>query len=148
MGFDTQDTLRNAGVDPTDDTVLPVLSFGGARTNGATATDTYSPVAFASLLVTIRWGDYFPSTVTTRVLLYGKTVNGGDRIDVRLRNRTDGETIVEAQNVGSNTQFLAANDYRPSTTGSAVEILPQARNGDNSTSVELDNPYAVVGIKL
>jgi len=137
--------LRNAGYADTD--ALPALSFGGEDVTRTTSSDTYTDIFVGRFQVLIVLERHFPNGACNALVQFNDCVPNGDQIDVRLQDDNQGVTIAEVTGVTTTTQItLGPTTYTPTNPGSQSFFKIQARNSDNTTSVELRDPVAYLRV--
>jgi len=112
-----------------------------AQNSGQTGTIGTDADDWAAFIV--NWSDIIPSDATGAVA-YSVNDAGGDNLDVRLQNVTDGETVFEELGASSNTTGVVS--YEP-TTNNNVFLNWEIRSPDGS-SQGADRPLAALGVQL
>lgn len=129
---------------------LPVISVSDGTGQSSTSA-TYDVVIASGVELKFTWDEVFPDTSPRRWKVWLETTDGGDQIDVRLRNNTDGENVFEALDVGNSgqqSQLLADTTYAPTTTATPAQYWFQIKNSDGMTSIGVDTPTVMVGYDL
>lgn len=116
--------------------------MSGVGSEFTTSSDSYNNID--PVWIT-QWDKFAPANATTAVVFTGRVEPGSTSVDIRVQNITDSETVIEKTGISSITNFVESNtDYTPTTTSGVIRFLIEFRNGDNSTSVTLEDPRAAV----
>lgn len=148
MPFDTHDLLRQAGV--TEGDFIGQMTSGTQETRVFGFTDTSYTAAFNFHLHIIRWDDYIPEDVQGHIngSIRINQVGTDESIDVRLRNRTDGEVIHETTGITSQQTVRVDTDYTPTTTTGILNLTWEWRESNGVNTSQVANPNSVVGFIL
>lgn len=140
--------LRQAGYSEGD-----FVSIGPSNTHRSaaarsTSSDTYSG-AFGIIEVTYPPNLGIPDNLTPAARLSLDVDPNGDQVDVRIRDLTNDDTVVEKTGTTSDIDITAGpTEYSPALTDEPLSILLQFRNADNSTSVSARDALLEAGVIL
>lgn len=125
-------------------------SAGGGSADSITSSSSYSDAATGEVDLNFPFDTFFSGKQGQAVMVVLVNANG-DQIDVRLRNKSDGETVVEKTGItGTGNKYftIGPSNYTPTTTASPVRYRVQIRNSDNATSVSLKDVFVQFGVGL
>ena len=125
----------------------PTINFSGGQDN--TSSSSYSDLS-NPLIGTVNWAKMFPSGTAVALLIHHQPKNANsDQLDVRVRNKSQSETILEVTGITSDAPRTdGPQPYSPTTRDSNDTISVQARNGDNSTTVGFNDALVQLGVQL
>jgi hypothetical protein len=148
MGFDSKDLLRQAGYGAGD--FVPLQTYDSAA-NESTASSTYTSsfLAASGIDAKIKWDTYFPAS-NIHVALSALTSANGDAIDVRVRNITASETLIEETGItgGFTRQTFGPEAYDPTNPSTTDRVVIQIRNDDDTTTVDVQDAVLSIGVVL
>lgn len=138
--------LASAGYESGD--FLPLHTVRGTGQSASTASSTYEAEA-GMVEVRIRPDIIAPADTQVQVAAGGQFDPSTDQLDYRIRNATDGETMVERTGITSvSNDSVGPTDYTFTTRTSTVIIRFQHRNSDNATSVTSRDVSLLIGISV
>jgi len=122
--------LRQAGYTAGD--ALSTPAYQAYQRATSQATSAYSALDAAFFRHYHRHDRFAPGALTWTLQCEVVPPTGEDAA-VRLRNLTDGETIVEATGIGSQTVVTPSGSYQPTTVAGPVELAIEARSSGGSS---------------
>jgi len=140
--------LSDAGFEKGDFLPLVSLTPLSDRYVGTTSTtwDGQSTFFYQNGMI---WDEYFPPGSTTIVKFSLIASPGTDEtLDFRMRNRTDGENLIEVTGITSETMDTWVNTYTPSTTASPLDIISEIRTDPGANSSYIKRALLVIGVKV
>jgi len=148
MGFDTQDLLKQAKY--TEGDVLPLATFTPPSGRRATITSSTFTVSFDLGDFRIPFGLYVPDVDDLKVAAFAQINPGdGEEMDIRYRNTTSNQTVVEVTNITEltrvNTGFV---DYNPENPQVADTVRYQHRTNPGTNTSQSNAPALVLGVEL
>jgi hypothetical protein len=148
MPFDRIDLLQQAGFEAGD--YAPLAYSSGVGTGTDTTTAGGYVVAANNGQGVIRWDTIAPSAGTMVVWFLARVVQlNGTTLDVRVRNTTDNETMVERTGIASTGPVeISPTAYTPTTTADAILFRTQLRSGDGASTVEINSGSPTIGVEL
>ena len=136
------ETLRGVGYETGD--FVPLVSFGIMRNRvESTTSTTYTDVN--QIRQKVVWDDIYPGNSTSQAALYCNVLNSPG--DIRLRNSTDSETILEKENVQGDVA-VGPTDYRPTTSDSIIIIELEWRTNNGGNATEIHGPCPYLGVQI
>lgn len=94
----------------------------------------------------IDYSEHLPTNADAAFIAYYGLV--GSPGDIRLQNRTDGETVFEESNIDGNS-FTTTGTYTPTTTNGRVTLTIQVRTNDSGDATDIDDRTAVsIGVQV
>jgi hypothetical protein len=148
MPFDRIDLLRKVGFEAGD--YAPLTFASGVSTgNNATTSGSYVLAANNGEGV-IRWDTIDPADGSMVVWFPCRAAQlNGTTLDVRVRNITDNETMVERTGIASTGPFeISPTAYTPTTTAAPIRYQTQFRSGDGASTVEIIGGSPTIGVEL
>jgi len=136
-------SLEAASLTIESGTRIGQMLMGGYQFSGTTTFASFSQTILEGI---VQWDQIFPSGATIKITVGANASDGGDQIDVRFRNKTDGEDIFVISNYGSSARTDTFT-YQPTTTSGPINLELQIRNSDGATEVELFNPTITFAIE-
>jgi hypothetical protein len=140
--------LRQAGYQTGD--YVPLIYGSGVRTGlDSTNSGSYIDAANGGSGV-VNWSTLSPSSGQLYVWFDGQVdALNGATMDVRVRNRTDGETMCEVLGLSATGQFeIAPAPYTPTTTSGPILYKAQILSGDGASTVKLSKGSPVIGVQV
>jgi len=99
----------------------------------------------------LKWNDIFQGKAS-QVYLAGQALPGTDETeDFRLRNATDGETLLENTGMTGNYGHwftLGPVDYTPSSKDSIITLQVELRTSPGANSSSTSRTVVVLGVKI
>jgi len=135
MGYESGDIVWGPSYGPTASRDISTSS-----TDYVSSTDTHRHQA--------QWDLLFPSAATTVVTMSAVVFPGSESLSLRVRNDTDGETMVEETGITSqkNLQMTPAK-YTPTTTADGIQFNAEIKS-DTGNSVLASDFNVVFGVEL
>jgi len=141
--------LSDAGFDQGD--FLPIYTMGPPEVRSQSTTSTTYDNFYNHTIFWLQWSMMPLPEDNRRLYSMVRVMPGTDEtVDVRWRNRTDGETIGSEITGITSTKYVDIGpiDYTPPTTDAPVYITWQVRTDPGANSSNLQGFWGALGVEL